>query len=132
MDAIKFTCKLFPGVNQIPKFPSIKNPWARAAALGKIRDVYQDHVQWCIEEVLGGQPAPRWESAEMEITLHFPDRRHRDIDNFSGGGGYKWLQDAVVKAGVIADDRAGILKPRPPTFDIDRENPRCEVIVRRT
>ena len=131
MEELHFTCKLFPGVNQLPRFPTLRKR-QREAALGKIRDVYQDHVLWCIKEALRGQPAPRWESAEMEITLYFPDKRHRDVDNFSGGGGYKWLQDAVRSAGVIVDDSAGILKPRRPTFHVDRENPRCEVIVRRT
>lgn len=37
---------------------------------------------------------------ELEITMHPPDNRRRDLDNFAG----KALLDALTKAGVWQDD----------------------------
>lgn len=43
---------------------------------------------------------PITESIHIEIMLHAPDRRRRDLDNFCG----KALLDALAKAKVFVDD----------------------------
>lgn len=42
----------------------------------------------------------------LTITFRFPDKRHRDLDNYSCKGAI----DGIVDAGLIADDRSTILR----------------------
>ena len=46
------------------------------------------------------KPPKPLKSAVVRITYHFPDKRRRDPDNYSG----KMILDGLVRAGIIADD----------------------------
>lgn len=43
------------------------------------------------------------ERVSITMELYFPDRRRRDLDNYSGLG-FKFIGDGLVKAGIIKDD----------------------------
>lgn len=48
----------------------------------------------------GIQPVER---VSITMELYFPDKRRRDLDNYSGLG-FKFVMDGLVKAGIIRDD----------------------------
>lgn len=41
--------------------------------------------------------------ASITMELYFPDRRRRDLDNYSGLG-FKFLLDGLVENGILPDD----------------------------
>jgi len=45
--------------------------------------------------------------ATLTVLFAFPDKRHRDLDNYSLKGGI----DGAVDAGLITDDHSAVLKP---------------------
>ena len=60
----------------------------------------------------------------VEVYTAWPDARRRDTNNSS-----KAVCDMLEHAGVYDDDRYALL--RFIDFDIDRENPRTEIVIRR-
>lgn len=87
------------------------------------------HEAWERDELLRlkvecGQPKlPRY---RLEAAIYYPDNRRRDADNTLTS-----IQDVLVKAGILADDRWQnmIAQPLVHQPQIDRLNPRVEVIV---
>lgn len=68
---------------------------------------------------------PRFKSATVHITYFFPDKRHRDKDNYNG----KFLLDALRRANILEDDRAELVNLPQPEFEIDRHYPRTEIWI---
>ncbi len=66
--------------------------------------------------------------ADFEITFYCKNRR-KDKDNMLGGG-LKFIFDGLVKAGVIENDGWKQVGRIIPHFEIDKENPRIEVILK--
>ena len=64
----------------------------------------------------------------MEYTWIEPSRR-RDKDNISSFG-RKVIQDALVIAGVLKDDGWNHVVGFSDKFEVDRENPRIEVLIK--
>lgn len=64
----------------------------------------------------------------MEYTW-FEKNRRRDLDNISSFG-RKVVQDALVSAGVLKDDGWKHVVGFSDRFDVDRENPRIEVLIK--
>ncbi len=64
----------------------------------------------------------------MEYTW-FEKNRRRDLDNISSFG-RKVVQDALVIAGVLKDDGWKHVVGFSDRFDVDRENPRIEVLIK--
>lgn len=54
--------------------------------------------------------------------------KRRDHDNVSGFG-HKVINDALVKAGVLADDGWAEVVGYADAFAVDKDNPRIEVIL---
>ena len=65
------------------QYQKIKKEWARLIAL-----------------VCAPKPPKPIERAVVRIVYHFPDKRRRDPDNYSG----KMILDGLVRAGIISDD----------------------------
>ena len=65
------------------QYQKIKKEWARLIAL-----------------VCTPKPPKPIERAVVRIVYHFPDKRRRDPDNYSG----KMILDGLVRAGIILDD----------------------------
>lgn len=83
---------------------------------------YQREV--CAELVGAGIREPLTGPLAVEVILHAPDRRRRDLDNLG-----KALLDALTKAGVYWDD-SQIDDLRIRRGDLDAERPRVVVTVR--
>ncbi len=64
----------------------------------------------------------------MEYLWVEPNRR-RDKDNISSFG-RKVIQDALVQYGVLKDDGWKFVVGFSDKFDVDKENPRIEVLIR--
>ena len=64
----------------------------------------------------------------MEYLLIEPNRR-RDKDNISSFG-RKVIQDALVQCGVLKDDGWKYVVGFSDKFDVDKKNPRIEVLIR--
>lgn len=64
----------------------------------------------------------------MEYTWIEPSRR-RDKDNISSFG-RKVIQDALVQCGVLQDDGWKYVVGFSDRFEVDRENPRIEVLIK--
>lgn len=64
----------------------------------------------------------------MEYTWIEPSRR-RDKDNISSFG-RKVIQDALVQCGVLKDDGWKYVVGFSDRFEVDRGNPRIEVIIK--
>lgn len=64
----------------------------------------------------------------MEYAWHEQDRR-RDMDNVSSFG-RKVIQDALVQCGVLKDDGWKHVAGFSDRFEVDKENPRIEVLIR--
>lgn len=87
--------------------------------------------EWCAaardiaftEALRTGWTCPQAEKVVVELTVYWPDRRRRDTHNL-----HKLLCDAIE--GVAVDDDRWALV-RDVDFDVDRDDPRVEVTVRR-
>lgn len=64
----------------------------------------------------------------MEYTWVEPDKR-RDKDNISSFG-RKVVQDALVDAGVLKDDGWKYVVGFSDRFEVDKKNPRIEVLIK--
>ncbi|MCM1200235.1 MAG: hypothetical protein NC548_31330 [Lachnospiraceae bacterium] len=65
---------------------------------------------------------------EMHYTWYEPNKR-RDKDNISSFG-RKVIQDALVKCGVLKDDGWKYVVGFSDRFEVDRNNPRIEVLIK--
>ncbi len=64
----------------------------------------------------------------MQYTWVEPNKR-RDKDNISSFG-RKVIQDALVSAGVLKDDGWKYVVGFADRFEVDKDNPRIEVLIR--
>lgn len=80
---------------------------------------------WMILEAVGrDKPKEPIELAAVTLCYHFPDKRRRDPDNYSG----KFILDGLVNAGVIKDDSFSNINLKL-LGKYDKENPRTEIII---
>lgn len=80
---------------------------------------------WAIREQLRGVHIKH--PVRLSYTFHEPDRR-RDHDNVAAFA-HKVIQDALVVCGVLADDGWNEVVGFADEFDLDRTNPRIEVMI---
>lgn len=66
----------------------------------------------------------------IEYNFFEPDTR-RDKDNISGYF-HKVFQDALVQAGCIPDDGWKVIRGFTDYFEVDRGNPRIEIVIEET
>lgn len=65
----------------------------------------------------------------VKITyLYYEPNKRRDLDNISGVA-HKFIQDALVKCGVLENDGWQHITGYEDRFEVDRYNPRIEVIL---
>lgn len=63
----------------------------------------------------------------VQYTFYEPNRR-RDLDNISAVA-HKFIQDALVKSGVLENDGWRNIKGYHDLFYVDKHNPRIEVVL---
>lgn len=66
-----------------------------------------------------------WEGrVSINYMFYVQDNRRRDIDNMIAS-----VNDALVKAGIITDDSWQCLKIGEADAQIDKDNPRAELVI---
>lgn len=70
-----------------------------------------------------------WEKATLLAAFYWPNLQRRDEDGAAAS--LKSYRDGLVDAALLRDDSTAHLKNLPPRFDIDRKDPRVELIVER-
>lgn len=83
---------------------------------------YTDMVAWIAKQL------PKYGRVDIAITWYEPNLR-RDPDNITGGG-TKFILDGLVAAGVIENDSQRFINSITHKYELDRKNPRIEVIVK--
>jgi hypothetical protein len=63
----------------------------------------------------------------VKFKFYFPDNIDRDRKNYES---WKPLMDGLTRAGIISDDNWKEIKEDPSDIEVDRANPRTEIIVR--
>ena len=61
------------------------------------------------------------------VFNHYRPNKRKDPDNVAGGA-MKVILDGLVKAGILKDDTMDFVKCLHHTFNIDKVNPRIEVV----
>jgi len=68
-------------------------------------------------------------ACKITFVFYYPSAARRDLDNTTAVTA-KFTQDALVEAGVIKDDDYTIVRSITGKYGgMDKQNPRCEVIV---
>jgi len=69
-----------------------------------------------------------WTRATLTYRIYWPDLRVRDFENYRAM--FKPALDGITDGGLIVEDNWGVLVPGAvPVCELDRENPRVELIV---
>ena len=108
-----------PGLNSI--INSSRTHWAVAAKEKK------EAMDYVIAYITMSKIKPVDGFAEITITCYEKDLR-RDADNVQSGAN-KVILDALQKFGIIENDSRRYIKLITPPVELDRENPRIEVIL---
>ncbi len=97
--------------------------FAKAAAVKRYRAMAKEAVESaCVE-------TGPWERALATVTFFWPNRRQRDEDNAVAS--LKAAYDGIVDSGLIVGDSSKYLRREMPVFEVDKENPRVEIVVTR-
>lgn len=100
-----------------------KARYGQKATAAYKRKVEED-IGWCVRKYIGN-----WHT-EKKVYLKFkwvePNRK-RDKDNIAFGK--KFIQDALVKSGVINNDGWEYVVGFEDSFAVDKDNPRIEVEI---
>jgi len=111
----------------LPLPPSINHMYANAYIKGRSIKVYTQQANaWRQQALYILRPRIKRtidEKVIIELYYYFPDARRRDTHNT-----LKILCDVLEEAGLVTDDR--YLLPRVMNYEIDRQNPRIEIIVK--
>jgi Holliday junction resolvase RusA-like endonuclease len=107
-----------------PKGPSGQNKRGHwAASSGKTKAARRKTRLQVASEIAGR----KWDAAAMEVRLFFPDRRRRDTFNVIEH--LKPHIDGITDAGLIDDDDWTRLIPTIAIPQMDRDNPRIELVL---
>tara|TARA_E500000081_G_scaffold108938_1_gene110835 strand:+ start:5052 stop:5435 length:384 start_codon:yes stop_codon:yes gene_type:complete len=98
--------------------------------IGMVRNLIKRHKILAIDEIgkLNIYTKP-WEKVETQETYYFKTNRRRDIRNAEAL--CKAYYDGFVEAGLMADDNHNILTHLPTKLDVDKDNPRVEIMLNR-
>ena len=118
-------------INEVPlsKNVYIKLHWSK-------RKIYQDMVGWLIYEQhkklmnsdVEDDIGDFAENVTVTFNIYFKTKRRRDVQNYLGGGLIAWL-DALVDQQIIMDDCYDCIGQPLVTFNIDKANPRTEIVI---
>ena len=113
---------------RIPRYSKISRRQRRTSTQQELIHGYRT-AAWAIAVQVTRNSKPRWQCARATATFFFRDCRRRDIRNYEAM--LKPAYDGFVDAGVITDDRSGVLMHGETEFKVDRICPRVEIIIER-
>ncbi|MFW5988175.1 MAG: hypothetical protein ACOCQA_01910 [bacterium] len=90
----------------------------------RLKKTYQETIGWYVKK----QEIPFFYKVKIEITYYRPDRK-ADIDNISAAG-KKLILDTLVKQENLKDDCWSVVKGFEERFEVDKDNPRTEVLLK--
>jgi len=98
----------------IPSVPPSNNVYQRMhwAQRQRVRRAFEEEL-WAVLNEKGNRCPRGLERVELRAVLHFREHRRRDSDNF-GATLWKFVQDVLVREGVIPDDTADRCTSYPP------------------
>lgn len=99
--------------------------WAKSKATKELRSLAQAVT---ILELKGVTGLP-WQKASLMYAFFWPDNRQRDETNYMQM--LKAAVDGAVDAGLIVGDHWQVLSNRGAVSEIDRDNPRVELLFSR-
>jgi len=100
----------------------LKAPKGNRFRANQIKREAEQRIAWCIRQQLRGVEIT--DRVILHYTWHEPNRR-RDLDNIASA--HKYVQDALVKAGVLQGDGWRHVAGFSDSFEVDKRNPRIEV-----
>jgi len=119
-------------INEVPisKNKYVNMHWSK-------RKIYKDMISWLIYEQhrklmdsdIDDDIGDFAENVTVTFNIYFKVNRRRDVANYIGGGLISWL-DAMVSLCIIADDSYNVIGQPIVTFNIDKINPRTEIIIK--
>lgn len=116
---------VIPG--KLPTLNEYVDACRTSAILGnKFKREHQESVMWRIKQQI------RKPYFTGKVTLEYffyEENERRDVDNVASFA-MKVIQDALVKLQVIHDDSQKYLSHFACNFDVDKSNPRIEVIIK--
>ncbi|MDP2366614.1 MAG: hypothetical protein Q8M94_22900 [Ignavibacteria bacterium] len=92
------------------------------------RRSYKNDIQWLVMRGITRRIKSTYKKATITFDIYFKTKRRRDVQNYLGGGLIAWL-DALVDQQVINDDCYECIGQPLVTFNIDKANPRTEIII---
>ena len=91
--------------------PNSRLHWrAKAAAVAQ----YRETCGWIAKEAVQTLHGPLQPPVRADVVFTLPDRRRRDPDNLQASLKAAW--DGLQDAGLLQDDRVGMLRVAEPTF----------------
>lgn len=113
-----------PSLNQIIKMS--KQGWQ---VYYKAKKQWTEDISWLAKEKAQElDEAPIDKPVTIIYKYYFPTAHKRDPDNFAAGA--KFLLDGLVEGGLLEDDDfEHIPNLKMDTPEIDRDNPRTEIII---
>ena len=92
------------------------------------RKKYKELIGWKIMIATSEIKSSGFKKAKLTFDIYFKANRSRDVANYLGGGLIAWL-DNLVSQNIIADDSYDVIGQPSVTFNIDKNNPRTEIII---
>lgn len=102
---------------------TLRGRFAKAAATKRYRKIAREATE---EECIESAP---WGRVEVASTFYHKTQRRHDDENSMVS--IKPAYDGIVDTGLVPDDDSKHMRKLPPTFLIDKENPRVELTITR-
>jgi len=102
---------------------TIRGRFAKASATAKFRRLAKEAME--AEEI---ESAP-WLKVEVASAFYYKRRGRHDDENAMVS--IKPAYDGIVDAGLVEDDDSEHMRKLPPSFRVDRDNPRVVLTVTR-
>jgi hypothetical protein len=102
---------------------SIGGRFKKATATKRYRRLAKEAVE---AEQIESMP---WDHVIVTATFFHAVNRRRDPDNSTGS--LKSAYDGIVDSGLVSDDDSKHMRRGEPSFSIDAESPRVELVIMR-
>lgn len=92
-------------------------------AMNALKQRWKDFIVWLASEC--GYSGASISKCEVTHIVYFPTNSRHDSDNYVP----KFILDGLVESGVIVDDDSRHITKLILQCEVDKENPRTEIII---